>query len=73
MINILKELYSNQDLYNYQSRILRCSDKGLLYWKDTTYTLAENNAKKAWNYLHQNRKDLLIFRHELNQQLSLLQ
>jgi len=38
--------------------MIRCSDKGLLYWASTLEHLSKENAKKAWEYLHENRKDL---------------
>jgi len=57
-IQIIRELYPNQDLYKYNDRMIRCSDKGLLYWASTLEHLSKENAKKAWEYLHENRKDL---------------
>lgn len=57
-IQIIRELYPNQDLYKYNNRMIRCSDKGLLYWASTLEHLSKENAKKAWEYLHENRKDL---------------
>jgi plasmid replication initiation protein len=57
-IQIIRELYPNQDLYKYNERMTRCSDKGLLYWASTLDHLSKENAKKAWEHLHENRKDL---------------
>jgi plasmid replication initiation protein len=57
-IQIIRELYPNQDLYKYNERMTRCSDKGLLYWVSTLEHLSKENAKKAWEHLHENRKDL---------------
>ena len=57
-IQIIRELHPNQDLYNYNDRMVKCSDKGLLYWASTLEHLSKENAKKAWEHLHENRKDL---------------
>ena len=57
-IQIIRELHPNQDLYKYHDRMIRCSDKGLLYWATTLEHLSKENAKKAWEYLHENRKNL---------------
>lgn len=57
-IQIIRELHPNQDLYKYNERMIRCSDRGLLYWASTLKHLSKENAKKAWEYLHDNRKNL---------------
>jgi plasmid replication initiation protein len=57
-IKIIRELHPNQHLHEYQGRMIRCSDKGLLYWATTLEHLSKDNAQKAWEHLHENRKDL---------------
>lgn len=75
-IQIIRELHPNQDLYEYGGRMIRCSDKGLLYWAGTLHNLSKENAKKAWEHLHENRKDLEFIkqnRRELEETLRRLE
>jgi plasmid replication initiation protein len=75
-IQIIRELHPNQDLHEYEGRMVRCSDKGLLYWAGTLHHLSKENAKKSWEYLHENRKDLEFIkqnRRELEETLRRLE
>ncbi len=75
-IQIIRELHPNQDLHEYEGRMIRCSDKGLLYWAGTLHHLSKENAKKAWEHLHENRKDLEFIkqnRRELEETLRRLE
>lgn len=62
-ISWIREAYTNQPLYNSkESRILKCSEKGLLYYADKPMEwLDKKSAKKAWEWLHDNREKLLCF------------
>jgi len=47
----------------------------LLYWASTLKHLSKENAKKAWEYLHENRENLEFIkegRRELDETLSRL-
>jgi len=75
-IQIIRELYSNQNLHKYEGRMLKCSDKGLLYWSDTLHHLSKDKALKAWEYLHENRMNLEFIkenRRELEETLRRLE
>ena len=68
-IQIIRELYVNQLLhYTKDNRPLKCSEKGYLYYadKDNSY-IDKKEAQKLWEYLHENRKDLYIFRESENE------
>ena len=56
--------------------MVRCSDKGLLYWAGNLHHLSKENAKRAWEHLHENRKDLEFIkqnRRELEETLRRLE
>ena len=63
-IQIIRELYVNQLLhYTKDNRPLKCSEKGYLYFadKENSY-IDKKEAQKLWEYLHENRKELYIFK-----------
>jgi len=63
-IETIRELYVNQLLhYTKDNRPLKCSEKGYLYYadKENGY-IGKKEAQKLWEYLHENRKDLYIFK-----------
>ena len=63
-IQIIRELYVNQLLhYTKDKRPLKCSEKGYLYYadKENGY-IGKKEAQKLWEYLHENRKELYIFK-----------
>jgi len=66
-IEIIRELYANQALYHSKDgRLLKCSEKGLLYYADEALEwLDKKTAQKLWEWLHQNREKLLCFQHNL--------
>ena len=68
-ISIIRELYANQPLYPAKDgRMLKCTDKGLLYYsdKDSDFaTLDKETAQKAWEWLHENREKLYCFQPNL--------
>ena len=63
-IATIRELYVNQPLYqNKEERVLKCSDKGLLYYADSpSEWLDKKMAMKAWSWLHEHKKELLCFK-----------
>lgn len=66
-ISWIRELYTNQALYEGKDgRMLKCSDKGLLYYADDVMEwLDEKTAQKAWEWLHENREKLYCFQADL--------
>jgi plasmid replication initiation protein len=66
-IGYIRELYTNQALYEGKDgRMLKCSDKGLLYYADDAMEwLEKKTAQKAWEWLHTNRKKLYCFQESL--------
>ena len=69
-IGYIRELYVNEPLYkNKEGRILKCSERGLLYYADNpSEWLDKKTAIKTWELLHEYREDLLCFRHEFNKE-----
>jgi len=63
-IETIRELYVNQLLhYTKDKRPLKCSSKGYLYYADEENRhIDKKEAQKLWEYLHENRKELYIFR-----------
>jgi plasmid replication initiation protein len=72
-IGYIRELYTNQALYEGKDgRMLKCSDKGLLYYVDDVMEwLDEKTAQKAWEWLHENREKLYCFQADLFNQPKL--
>jgi len=68
-ISIIRELYANEPLYPAKDgRMLKCTDKGLLYYSDKENdfpTLDKDTAMKAWEWLHENREKLYCFQPDL--------
>lgn len=66
-IETIRELYPNQALYEGKDgRMLKCSDKGLLYYADDVMEwLDKNTAQKAWEWLHEHREKLYCFQPDL--------
>ena len=66
-IEWIRELYPNQPLYmNKEGRMLKCSDKGLLYYADDVMEwLDKKTAHKAWEWLHENKEKLICFKPSL--------
>lgn len=66
-IGWIRELYPNEALYEGKDgRLLKCSDKGLLYYADENFkTLDSDTALKAWEWLHENREKLYCFQANL--------
>ncbi|HIP44068.1 MAG TPA: RepB family plasmid replication initiator protein [Sulfurospirillum arcachonense] len=66
-IEIIREVYANQALYESKNgRMLKCSDKGLLYYADSALEwLDKDAALKEWEWLHEHREKLYCFQTNL--------
>jgi len=71
-IKTIRELYVNQLLhYTKDNRPLKCSEKGYLYYADQENGYIEKKeAQKLWEYLHENRRDLYIFKQSSEENLK---
>jgi len=69
-IKIIKEIYTNTILYfSKDNRPIMCNTKGFLYYsddKENSY-IDEKEAKKLWEYLHENRENLYVFKKNLEE------
>lgn len=62
-ISYIRELYTNELLFeSKEKRGLKCSTKGLLYYADNNENINKKEAQKLWEYLHENREKLYIFK-----------
>ena len=62
-IKIIRELYLNELLfYTKDNRPIQCNKKGLLYYGDNNPKIDKKESQKLWEYLHENREDLYIFK-----------
>jgi hypothetical protein len=62
-ISYIRELYINELLfYTQDNKPLKCSQKGLLYYADNNESINKKEAQKLWEYLHENRESLYIFK-----------
>lgn len=62
-ISYIRELYVNELLfYSKKNRPIKCSEKGLLYYSDNNASINKKEAQKLWEYLHENRENLYIFK-----------
>jgi len=71
-IQTIRELYINQLLhYTKDNRPLKCSEKGYLYYADEeNFSIGKKEAQKLWEYLHENRRDLYIFKQSSEENLK---
>jgi plasmid replication initiation protein len=71
-IQTIRELYVNQLLhYTKDNRPLKCSEKGYLYYADEENSyINKKEAQKLWEYLHENRRDLYIFKQNSEENLK---
>jgi len=62
-ISWIRELYVNVPLYkNKKGQVVKCSKEGLLYYGDTLTNLDKDTAQKAWEWMHEHRENLIIFK-----------
>ena len=66
-IETIRELYTNQALYESKNgQMLKCSDKGLLYYSDDVLQWIDKDAAlKEWEWLHDHRERLYCFQVDL--------
>jgi len=71
-IETIRELYVNQLLhYTKDNRPIKCSEKGYLYYADEQNSyIGKKEAQKLWEYLHENRRDLYIFKQNSEENLK---
>ena len=71
-IQTIRELYVNQLLhYTKDNRPIKCSEKGYLYYADEENSyIGKKEAQKLWEYLHENRRDLYIFKQNSEENLK---
>ena len=62
-IQIIRENYTNKVLFHTKdNKPIMCSTKGLLYFADEDTTIDKKESQKLWEYLHENRENLLVFK-----------
>ena len=78
-ISYIRELYVNELLFHTkEKRPLKCSEKGLLYYSDNNQNINKKESQKLWEYLHENRKELYVFKvseeeiNEMKKNISLI-
>jgi len=78
-ISYIRELYVNELLFHTkEKRPLKCSEKGLLYYADNNQNINKKESQKLWEYLHENRKELYVFKvseeeiNEMKKNISLI-
>jgi plasmid replication initiation protein len=66
-IDYIRELHTNQALYeNKEGRMIKCSEKGLLYYADKPNNFIDKDkAMKIWEWLHEHRESLYIHQDDL--------
>ena len=66
---MIRELYTNTILhYTKDNRPIKCSKKGFLYYADEEKSYIEpKEAQKLWEYLHENRENLYVFKKSLEE------
>ncbi|MCK4442333.1 MAG: replication initiation protein [Sulfurovaceae bacterium] len=63
LISHIREFYVNELLfYTKDNRPLKCSEHGLLYYADNNQNIKKEDSLKLWEYLHENRENLYIFK-----------
>lgn len=66
-IDFIREIHTNEALYpSKDGRMLKCSEKGLLYYADNAMEwIDEKTALTIWEWLYDNREKLYIFQPNL--------
>lgn len=61
-ISVVREQYINVPLMiTKENETVKCDDKGLLYFNNSTKTIDKDTAQKLWELMHQNRDKFLPF------------
>jgi len=67
-IQTIRELYTNKVLfYTKDNKPIMCSEKGLLYYGNENTIIDKKESQKLWEYLHENRENLLVFKVNLEE------
>ncbi len=67
-IQIIREHYTNKVLFHTKdNKPIMCSTKGLLYFDNENRTIDKKESQKLWEYLHENRENLLVFKINLEE------
>ena len=69
-ISVIRELYTNTILhFSKDNRPIMCSTKGFLYYSDDEKKayIDQKEAQKLWEYLHENRENLYVFKQSLGE------
>ena len=68
-IQIMREHYTNVILhFTRDNRPIKCSKKGYLYYGDEEKSFIDpKEAQKLWEYLHENRENLYVFKKSLEE------
>ena len=68
-IETIRELYTDTILhYTKDNKPIKCSKKGFLYYADEEKSYIEpKEAQKLWEYLHENRENLYLFKKSLEE------
>ena len=67
-IQIIREHYTNKVLFHTKdNKPIMCSTKGLLYYGDEDTNIDNKKSQKLWEYLHENRENLLVFKVNLEE------
>lgn len=67
-IGVIRELYTNKVLFHTKdNKPIMCNTKGLLYYVDENRIVDKKESQKLWEYLHENRENLLVFKANLEE------
>jgi len=68
-IEVIREHYTNVILHHSKdNRPIKCSKKGFLYYGDKEESFIDKKeAQKLWEYLHENRENLYVFKKGLQE------
>jgi hypothetical protein len=69
-ISVIRELYTNKILhFSKDNRPIMCNIKGFLYYSDDEKKsyIDQKEAQKLWEYLHENREKLYVFKQNLEE------
>ena len=68
-IQVIRELYTNRVLFHTKdNKPIMCNTKGFLYYGDEDTVINKKESQKLWEYLHENRENLLVFKINLEEE-----
>jgi plasmid replication initiation protein len=69
-ISIIREVYTEKILhFSKDNRPIICNKKGFLYYGEKKSYIDQKEAQKLWEYLHENRENLYIFKKSLEEDM----